>query len=156
MVSDIKVTFSEVVNGVNANSFMLMSGTTCTPVTSATEVVNGKTVATLTFSGSGIVGGSLADGDYTLTTNAGLISDAAGNQLDGDADGQPGGNRTDEFFRFYGDTNADRTINVFDLLTFRQAYGTNGTYNAAVDYNGDGLVNVFDLLQFRSRFGSSI
>lgn len=156
MVSELALTFSEVVNGVDANSFMLMNDSVCIPVTPTVSVVGGKTVATLTFSGSGIIGGSLADGDYTLTTSADLISDAAGNQLDGDGDGQQGGNRIDEFFRFYGDTNADRNVNVIDLLTFRQAFGVNGIYNAAVDYNGDGWVNVFDLLQFRRRFGTSI
>src|SRR4029077_6599667 len=37
------------------------------------SLVGGKTVAVLTFAGSEFVGGSLADGNYTLTVRAGLV-----------------------------------------------------------------------------------
>ncbi len=155
MVSELTVTFSEIVNGFNANSFVLMNTTTNTQVvpTVTTQVIGGKTVATLTFSGSGIVGGSLADGDYTLTT-LDTLTDSAGNQLDGDKDGNAGGNATDNFFRFFGDVNGDRTVNIVDFFQFRNAF--RGTYNAAFDYNGDGAINIIDFFQFRSRFGSSL
>ncbi len=154
MVSEITVTFSEFVN-VFASSFTLQNvdtGQFFTPDVSV-QGVGGKTVATLTFSGSGIIGGSLPDGDYTLTI-LDSVTDTSGNSMDGDNDGNAGGNATDDFFRFYGDVNGDKTVNIIDFFQFRNAFS--GTYNAAFDYNGDGVVNIIDFFQFRSRFGSSL
>jgi subtilisin-like proprotein convertase family protein/subtilisin family serine protease len=157
MVRELEVSFDEIVN-VEAGSFMVenLDVGVCYVPDVATEVVDGKTIATLTFSGDGIIGGSLADGNYRLTL-LDTITDAAGNQLDGDGDGVAGGNATDEFFRLYGDVNADGTVNVIDLLGLRQAYGpSGGTNNPDFDYGGDGEVNVIDLLHFRNRFGHSV
>jgi hypothetical protein len=135
-----------------------LDNSVCFAPTVTTEVVDGKTVATLTFSGDGIVGGSLADGNYRLHV-IDTIVDVAGNQLDGDGDGTSGGNATDDFFRFYGDTTGDRNVNIFDLLQFRKAFGTedgDAEFNAGFDSNGDNRINVFDLLAFRSRFGKTL
>jgi hypothetical protein len=63
----------------------------------ATSVVNGRTVSVLTFTGPGVVGGSLADGNYTLTIRGEQIRDLEGRELDGDADGNGGGDRGDGF-----------------------------------------------------------
>jgi hypothetical protein len=52
----------------------------------------------LGFSGTGIIGGSLADGNYSLTV-LDTTTDAAGNVLEGDSNGTAGGNATDDFFR---------------------------------------------------------
>ena len=157
MVRELVVNFDEVVNA-DSSSFMVenLDSTVCYVPDVVTEIVDGKTVATLTFSGSDIISGSLPDGNYRLTI-LDTITDSAGNQLDGDGDGVAGGNATDEFFRFYGDGNGDRSINVFDLLGFRTAYGpSGGDNNPDFDFNGDNQVNIFDLLQFRNRFGTSI
>ena len=89
----------------------------------ATQVIDGKTIATLTFSGTGTTAGSLDDGNYSLTV-LDTITDTAGNQLDGDGDGSAGGNATDEFFRLYGDINGDRTVNIIDFFQFRNAFGS--------------------------------
>ena len=155
-VTSLTVTFSEVVQNVSANSFELMNTSTNTQVIPnvTTQVLNGKTVATLTFSGSGIIGGSLSDGNYTLTTLASEITDDAGFQLDGNGDGAGGDNAIDEFFRFYGDINGDRRVNIVDYFQFRNAFRE--TEDAAFDYNGDGTVNILDFFQFRNRFGDSI
>jgi len=118
-----------------------------------TQNINGKTIATLTFSGAGIIGGSLADGDYTLRT-LDSISDSAGNSLDGDKDGNAGGDAVDDFFRLFGDVNGDRAVNIVDFFQFRNAFS--GNYNAAFDFNGDGVINIIDFFQFRSRFGTSL
>jgi len=154
VVRELTVTFDEEVNA-DASSFLLMNTTTNKQIIPmvTTELIDGRTVATLTFNGSGIVGGSLADGDYTLTTLASALTDTAGNQLDGDGDGTGGDNATDSFFRFFGDANADRTVNVFDLLQFRTAYRGS---DADFDYGGDGTVNVFDLLEFRKRYRNTL
>ena len=94
---------------------------------------------------SGIIGGSLADGSYTLTIDATKIqvgSEAMAND------------HRDDFFRKFGDATGDNVVNVFDFLQFRRAFGSAGTYDDTFDYNGDGNVNIFDFLQFRSRFGT--
>jgi len=157
MVRELVVNFDEIVN-VDSSSFMVENLDTgvCFAPDVTTEIVDGKTIATLTFSGTGIVGGSLEDGNYRLTI-LDTITDGAGNQLDGDGDGTAGGNATDEFFRFYGDADGNRIVNALDLLRFRQAYGpAGGTNNPNFDYGDDGVVNALDLLQFRIRFGDTI
>lgn len=159
MVTEIKVAFSEVAN-VAANSFIVTnadSGVSYVPDV-LVENIAGNTVATLTFSGTGIIGGSLPDGNYSLTV-LDSVTDIAGNQLDGDEDGIAGGNRFDNFFRLYGDMTGDRTVNVFDLLQFRTAYNSSegdNEFEPALDYNGDLSINVFDLLAFRNRYRTSI
>ena len=42
-----------------------------------------QTIAKLTFSGGGVVGGSLADGNYKLNVLSSQITDLAGQFLDG-------------------------------------------------------------------------
>ena len=156
MVSRLTVTFSEVVTGVDASSFVLTNTTTDTVIVPmvATEIINGKTVATLTFSGAGIIGGSLADGNYTLKTLASSVSDAVGNALDGNGDGTHGDDATDSFFRLFGDSNGDRRVNIVDLFAFIGDFGKNE--REFFDFDGDGNVNIIDFFRFRSRFGRSI
>src|SRR5262249_45337790 len=67
----------------------------------ATSLVGGKTEAVLTFAGAEFVGGSLADGSYTLTVRADRVHDRWGRELDGDGDGSAGGNRVDGFSRLF-------------------------------------------------------
>ncbi|MFK7737687.1 MAG: Ig-like domain-containing protein, partial [Pirellulaceae bacterium] len=156
MVSKLTVTFSEEVVGLDASSFVLINTTTNAQITPIidTHVISGRTVATLTFAGDGIIGGSLADGNYTLTTLSSALTDSAGNHLDGDEDGESGGDATDEFFRLFGDGNGDRRVNIIDFFGFRRAI--RGEYNAAYDFDGDGRVNIIDFFRFRSRFGKSL
>ena len=159
MIREITISFSEIVN-VSSSSFMVenLDTAVCYVPDVATQVVDGKTIATLTFSGTGITGGSLPDGNYRLTL-LDTITDTAGNQLDGDANGAAGGNATDDFFRLYGDATGDGTVNVFDLLQFRQAFNSqagDSNFNSGLDATGDGRVNVFDLLRFRQNFGKSV
>jgi hypothetical protein len=120
------------------------------------------TVVTLTFIGGAVDGVSLADGRYTLTVLAGQVS-TGGAALDGDGDGQAGGDfvvagdpATNRLFRLYGDVNGDGTVNGLDLAAFRNTFGTtvgSPAYLAFLDSNGDGAINVLDLTAFRARFG---
>lgn len=159
VVRDISVSFSEEVN-VDSGDFQienLDSGVSFQPDV-ATQIVDGKTIATLTFSGSNIVGDSLPDGNYRLTV-LNTITDLAGNQLDGNGDGESGDNATDEFFRLYGDLSGDGNVNVIDLLQFRNAFNSSdgdANFNTNADFGNDGFVSVQDLLQFRNRFGTSV
>src|SRR5262249_14021372 len=68
------------------------------------SLIGSKTVAVLTFAGAEFVGGSLADGNYTLTVLADRVHDRWGRELDGDGDGISGGNLVDAFFRLFGDS----------------------------------------------------
>src|SRR5262249_48622533 len=91
MVRSITVTFSTQVT-LQDGAFQLVrdDGTVITPDV-AVALVNGKTVATLTFSGPDVIGGSLADGRYTLTLRADRIANGLNQALDGDGDGTAGG-----------------------------------------------------------------
>ena len=146
---------AKIVN-VSAADFLLQNTDTETNITPtvSTQVIDGKTIATLTFSGTGTTAGSLDDGHYSLTI-LDSITDAVGNALDGDGDGSAGGNATDDFFRLFGDINGDRTVNIIDFFQFRNAFG-NSELDERFDFNGDGTVNILDFFQFRSRFGTSV
>ncbi|MEL6109738.1 MAG: Ig-like domain-containing protein, partial [Planctomycetota bacterium] len=110
-VTEIDVNFSEIVN-VDAFDFLLEnidSATSVTP-TVATETVNKRTIATLTFND----GDSLENGNYRLTV-LDSVTDLSGNSLDGDSDGIAGGNAVDEFFRLFGDNDGDGDVDTDDF-----------------------------------------
>jgi hypothetical protein len=118
------------------------------------SLVGGQTVAVLTFVGSEFVGGSLADGNYTLTVRADHVHDRWGRELDGDGDGSAGGNRVDGFFRLFGDSDGDRDVDHTDLdrmlSSFRMSQGDAG-FLWYLDYYGDGNVDGLDMAQFNQR-----
>ncbi len=111
----------------------------------------------LTFSGSTVIGGSLADGNYRLTVLADSVQ-ANGLDLDGDNDGEAGGNfvrgndSTDQFFRLFGDFNGLGGVNALDINVFRSSIGTN---NPVFDFNSIGGVNAIDINAFRQRIGKN-
>jgi hypothetical protein len=120
------------------------------------SVLSGQTVAVLTFAGPEFIGGSLADGNYTLTILADRVHDRWGRKLDGDGDGSAGGDRVDEFFRLFGDSDGDHDVDWLD----RNLFGSAITKNAGVagylwyfDFDFDGDVDGLDNGQFNRRFG---
>jgi arylsulfate sulfotransferase len=118
------------------------------------SLLGGKTVAVLTFIGTDFVGGSLADGSYTLTVRADRVHDRWGRELDGDNNGTAGGNRVNGFFRLFGDTDGDRDVDVRDLLRFAGSLGSRtgqSDYLWYLDYDADRTVGVVDLFQFVRR-----
>src|SRR5262249_8485686 len=90
----------------------------------AVSATGGQTVAVLTFAGPEFVGGSLADGRYTLTVRADRVHDRWGRELDGDGDGVAGGNRSDGFSRLFGDSDGDGDVDGLDRDRFRAAFHT--------------------------------
>ena len=95
--------------------------------------------------------GSIADGRYDLTLHADAVSTGAGGTLESD--------RTETFFRLYGDLNGDGRTDFVDYFQFRSALGSqqgDAHFKAAFDYNGDGRVDFLDLFQFRTRLGTTI
>src|SRR5439155_7909968 len=105
MVKSITVTFNQVVT-VDAGAFVLRPiGGSTVGLNQTVSVVDGQTVVMLTFAGTDIVGGSLADGRYTLNVLSGRVRDALGNALDGDGNGQAGGDNLSQLLRLFGDVN---------------------------------------------------
>jgi hypothetical protein len=148
MVTGLSLTFSDQVT-LDPGAFVVTpsAGGPPVPMTVSTSVVGGVTVATLTF--PGILGGSLPDGDWVLQTVASKVRNSAGVFMAAD--------RTDTFFRLFGDVTGDRTVNGSDLTLFRAAFGSafgDARYVAALDYDGDGVINGADLAQFRAHFGT--
>jgi hypothetical protein len=104
-------------------------------------VVNGRTVAVLTFAGPDVVAGSLADGSYVLTVRADRVHDRWGRELDGDGDGSAGGDRVDGFVRLFGDADGDGDVDWLDRDRFRAAFGTSAVGHLwYFDLDGDGDV----------------
>jgi uncharacterized delta-60 repeat protein len=118
----------------------------------------GTVVVLANFTGPETEFGSLRDGRYTLTALASQIS-AGGQALDGDANGTPGGDfvfgEAQGLFRFFGDINGDRHVDIADFGlftgTFNLSTGQTG-FLAAFDFNGDGHVDIADFGQFSVRF----
>jgi hypothetical protein len=159
MVNSLTVTFDREVT-LDAGAFELRKKNgSLVGLNVATSVVDGQTAAVLTFTGSGIIGGSLADGNYTLTVRGDHARDAVGRALDGDGDGAPGGDRTDAIFRLYGDGDGDRDVDLRDLGRFLSTLGRRPAdpyYLAYFDVNGDARIGVTDLVAFAYRLGSNL
>ena len=120
------------------------------------SLLSGKTVAVLTFAGPEFVGGSLADGRYTLTVRADRVHDRWGRELDGDGNGSAGGDRADAFFRLFGDSDGDHDVDWVDRDLFRSAFGKSigeAGYLWYFDFDGDGDVDGRDNGEFNRRFG---
>jgi hypothetical protein len=75
--------------------------------------------------------------------------------LDGNGDGQAGDNFTfgeqQGLFRFYGDINGDRHIDIADFGVFSTSIFNPANYNAALDFNNDGHIDIADFGQFATR-----
>ena len=89
-----------------------------------TAIIDGKTVATISFRGFWFQRGSLRDGGYVLTIRGNRIHDARGRSLDGAGDGLVGGDSRTEFFRRFGDTDGDGDLDAFDLRRLHRALGS--------------------------------
>lgn len=99
-INSLTVTFDGLVT-IDPGAFELRKVGASAPVmlNVALTDIDGRTVAHLTFHGAGVHYGSLADGEYRLLIRSAKIKSAAGSALDGDGDGEAGGDRVDEFFR---------------------------------------------------------
>jgi aldose sugar dehydrogenase len=156
MVNRVTVTFDRLVTA-DAGAFELRrQDGSLVGLSVATSVVEGRTVSVLTFTGPDVLGGSLADGSYTLTVRADRVHDSLGRELDGDGDGTAGGDRVDSFFRLFGDSDGDGDVDGLDRDRFRSAFKTSAGdagYLWYFDFDGDGAVDGRDNGQFNRRFG---
>ncbi len=120
-----------------------------------TQLVNGKTVATLTFSGAGTDFGSLADGSYVLSIDRTKVT-LNGAAMAADYSSASAGVA---IRRLFGDSDGDGGVDTLDLARFRQALGSasgQAPYNAALDFDGDGSIDTLDLARFRQRLGTAL
>jgi fibronectin type 3 domain-containing protein len=156
-VASLTVVFNTRVN-VTAASFSI-TGFTGTISVDTSQSTSTQTIAKLTFSGGGVIGGSLADGNYQLNVLSAQVTDLVGQFLDGDNDGQQGGDAHQAFFRFYGDINGDRHVDIADFGVF------SGTFNlhagqagflTYLDYNNDGVIDILDFGQFSLRIFTTL
>ncbi len=107
-------------------------------------------VLTLTFTGSSIIGGSLADGRYTL-------SYAGSSLLTAGTAGQT--NETLYLWRLFGDLNGTASVNAADLAAFNKTMNSRkgmSNYSVYFDCNEDGLIVNTDQTAFTQRYGTSI
>lgn len=115
-------------NSIPAAAFGLnLIGGSQVNILATPTAVGGVTVATVTFLGGtsavygprAVVDGmwynyALNDGNYQLSMNGALLTDAAGSAAT---------SRVDKFFRFFGDADGNRTVNATDYTQFRLRYG---------------------------------
>ncbi len=151
MVNSLTVTFSTIVT-LDPGAFQVshQNGDLVT-ANFTSSVVGNQTEAVLTFAGSEIIGGSLADGNYTLTIVADHVHDADNNTLDAD--------RVESFYRLFGDTQGHRTVDATDVAvlfgTFGKRAGDDG-FVSYLDYDGDGAIDDTDLYAFIARYGTTL
>ena len=126
---------------------------------------SGATVVTLTFSGAFTSASGLDDGNYQLTVLGDRITSSSGTAMDGDGDGNAGGDfvfgdsASDNFYRFFGESDGNRSVTVVDLLQFRRAWDStigDADYSAQFDTDADGDIDVFDLLAFRRNYANTL
>ena len=152
-VTELTVAFDTEVDPVLlATAFTLSrpsDGAAVGTVAVTTRVENGRTVATLSFSGANTEFGSLADGRWVLAVDRAKVKSPTGAGMAADFSYQ--------LHRLFGDANGDGAVNGFDYNRFRQAYGSTAgsvAYRAEFDSNGDGAVNGLDYNRFRQRYGA--
>src|SRR5262249_20707252 len=135
MVTSLRITFNgEVTLDPGAISLTRLDGLAVN-LSLATQAIAGRTVAMVTFTGAGIVGGSLADGDYTLTIRRDKVHTSSAS-LAQDA--------TRALFRLFGDSDGDHDVDARDMVAFARTLGSHqgqDRYLAAFDYNGDSSID---------------
>jgi hypothetical protein len=80
-VRSITVHFSDVVSLTDTAFVLLRQDGTAVGLKVATSVVDGKTVAVITFTGDDLIDGALPDGSYTLTIHGNQIRNSQGQAL---------------------------------------------------------------------------
>lgn len=152
MVKSLVIGFSEPVTlASDALQLLTSTGAAVPGVTiSVAASTDGRTF-TVTFSGSAVVGGSLADGRYQLRVRGAGVRDVAGNSLAAD--------QCYNFVRYFGDVDGDGLVGSADLAAFNTTYGKAATSPAFLwyfDFDGNGAVNNTDYLQFQKRYNKAL
>jgi hypothetical protein len=156
MVNSLTVNFSSIVTLTPGAFELERQGGGLVNLQVATSAAGDHTVAVVTFTGPDIIAGSLADGHYTLTIRGSQAHDPFNVALDAAGTGVRGSDRSDTFFRLFGDSNGDGYVGWQDLARFLSTFGKHAGdpgYLWYFDYSGAGSVGLGDLVQFLLRFG---
>lgn len=146
----LKVRFSEPVSLTPADLHVLNVDTNEEIVPTSLQYIAANQAAIITLPGTP------ANGNYTLTLVSDGITDGGGTALDGDNDGQAGGNFVFPFFQLQGDVNLDRSVSFADLVAVAQHYGNNNALFADGDLSGDGVVSFADLVAVAQNYGKML
>ena len=128
-------------------------------IASITYPTAASTSIVLNFLGAATVGGSVADGRYTLTVNGNSISNTSGIKVDAAGTGVAGSVRNTTFHRLFGDVDGDAGVSINDFNAFATAFATTGGtggFNPYFDYDNDNGISINDFNQFATRFGVTI
>ena len=157
-ITSLTVTFDSIVeHGPLDNAFQITQIDTSTPVgivNVAKSDSSGVTVATLTFDGTstypregtGELGNSLIDGNFQLVVLAANVL-SGGVPMAAD-DASFGDERSDDFFRLYGDANGDGVVDTADLFDHFAPSFTGGAFRPDLDGQGDGNIDTMDLFDY--------
>ena len=153
MVDSIDYKFSEAVNLTNAAfTIAVHSGQSGTIPTLNWTSPDGGVTWIVTFSGSGVLGNSIADGVYDITLNSADVSAVAGGAT-------LTANRTDTFYRLFGDLTGAKAVNTIDRIRFNAAFGSStgaSNFLAAFDLDDVGTINTIDRVVFNANSGKSL
>jgi hypothetical protein len=106
--------------------------------------------ATFTFAGQ------MPKGAYQAYLFSTAVSDAAGNELDGDGNGTAGGVNVLDFHFIAGDANGDGAVDFNDLVAMSRNYNaTGGMTWSQGDFNYDGTVDFKDLVLLSQNYNTT-
>lgn len=145
----LRYTFSEDVSASLSTADIYVIDTTTYQSFTPTGVTYDRAANSAVFT----FGAMLPNGNYRAYLFSDGISDAAGNALDGDANGNAGGSNTFDFWFLPGDVNRDGTVNFADLTTVAQNYGGAAKSYRQGDLDGDGQVGFGDLVILSQNYG---
>ena len=126
---------------------------TSTPVTFSESTPDGGITYILTPTSS-TSGGSLTDGTYSLSINPSAVHNAASPVTT-----MTWAIPTYTFFRLFGDSNGDGTVNLTDYRAFVATYLTStgqAKFSSIFDANNDGTINLTDYRAFTTNYLKTI
>ena len=145
MINSLTVTFNQLVT-FNTGAFTLVNQSGAPiGVRTIARNIGGQTVVVVEFTGATIIGGSLANGNYTFTINSALVHPQSGGSYNG------GANQTFQFFRMFGDVNGDGKVNATDLVAFNAAMRSkegSAQYVWYLDYDQNCQIDATDYRYF--------
>ena len=106
--------------------------------------------ATFTFAGDP------AEGNYRAILRSDGVTDGAGSNLDGDADGLAGDDFQFDLHFLRGDANYDRSVDFADLAILAQSYNSSGKNWSEGDFDGDGEVGFTDLAALAQNYNTTL
>jgi hypothetical protein len=156
MVDSIVYTFNQAVALAATNAFSIAlnstfaSGTlpTLTWTAISPNADGSSTQWAVTFSGAGVLNGSIGDGVYNITINGASVTSDANPTVTGTS-------RTDTFYRLFGDATGAGSVGVQDYNAFLTTYQLKTTaagYLAYFNEDGDTKVDLGDYNAFHANY----